>query len=1032
MPPELSQAAREDSLIVTNRDFQQKDREEISEANEMSESVCGSESENVDPTSQKADTPSSEQDGHSPADQEEVPLEDTVEEDEGEVISAAHRAAYPNATQVRHVFEEEKESGRMKMRYHQASLHHTFTNLRIEDLERGLKELKAAFENRDDTWEAPKRTKFPIHRHELRRSYANQFRITRLTAMLHCSQQPALEVQVTERISPILLTLDNESQNLSHQMPGNAEGIPLQSGSLKTPERLRIRSWSLLSHLEKITGRAIMGLAQSTKMDGVKVHSGVAFLRPFKFFAEHHDAIRKSHAELEAWMHTGTPSKHRKESQKQAVEPIHETSTQHDFDDKNLVEDLKLLIHFLDNDLKSTLDLRQKVKDGTALEIEYDDLWHLFARGDIVITPSDPNQAYRVINMAGGREPLQYEARYPRSDVEKPVPVDGFVLDCLSFGSDGTAYIPKLQRLPIHRFHGKRLITSLPVYPLRFDPKQNALRAEFEAMGTRFLDLTRETSCHKLARGKTLDEPSHDLDNQVIVDMRLAMTAKTEWRMKTSISSEELTRRDKRETIEGSWCYHREPGCCGGDVIFNDLVYDEEHAAAFGQKLTRMLGPLQEEDLTEEDLMLMQPYVYAFVLRSRQWATIWTTDLKEVVFENNFNDLVISEDHKETVRALVKTHENKRAAESSPGVARSVGTALDLVKGKGAGLVILLHGPPGVGKTSTAECVADDTHRPLFPITCGDIGETAAEVETNLQYSFKLAHKWGCVLLLDEADIFLAKRVRDNIRHNAVTSVFLRTLEYYAGILFLTSNRVGAIDPAFKSRIQMSLSYNDLDLPVTLKIYEKFIKRAKEEQHSTGTQNFKIKEKEIMSFAEKHYNRLELEGRYTWNGRQIRNAFQTAIALVEYQYISKEADEPKPSLGKKQFKKVARGFKEFDDYLINVNGATEADEARREGWRYDVRKTVSSPTPHRSTQASRFQQGSKHPARNLESEDSSETEKESDNDSEDEVKDGRGSEKKANPSTVGSQSFATAGASLDMEQYQQFLKFQQMMSGGSK
>lgn len=67
----------------------------------------------------------------------------------------------------------------------------------------------------------------------------------------------------------------------------------------------------------------------------------------------------------------------------------------------------------------------------------------------------------------------------------------------------------------------------------------------------------------------------------------------------------------------------------------------------------------------------------------------------------------------------------------------------------------------------------------------------------------------------------------------------------------------------------MSLSYNDLDLPVTLKIYEKFIKRAKEEQHSTGTQNFKIKEKEIMSFAEKHYNRLELEGRYTWNGRYV-------------------------------------------------------------------------------------------------------------------------------------------------------------------
>jgi AAA+ superfamily predicted ATPase len=64
-------------------------------------------------------------------------------------------------------------------------------------------------------------------------------------------------------------------------------------------------------------------------------------------------------------------------------------------------------------------------------------------------------------------------------------------------------------------------------------------------------------------------------------------------------------------------------------------------------------------------------------------------------------------------------------------------------------LLIILK---GVGKTSTAECVADLTERPLFPVTCGDIGETAAEVQESLDYNFQLAHKWGCVLLLDEAE----------------------------------------------------------------------------------------------------------------------------------------------------------------------------------------------------------------------------------------------------------------------------------------
>lgn len=92
------------------------------------------------------------------------------------------------------------------------------------------------------------------------------------------------------------------------------------------------------------------------------------------------------------------------------------------------------------------------------------------------------------------------------------------------------------------------------------------------------------------------------------------------------------------------------------------------------------------------------------------------------------------------------------------------------MRGKGKGLIILLHGAPGVGKTSTAECVADHTRRPLFPITCGDIGDNAKDVERNLEWCFQLAHKWGCVLLLDEADVFLAERSKTDLQRNALVS----------------------------------------------------------------------------------------------------------------------------------------------------------------------------------------------------------------------------------------------------------------------
>jgi hypothetical protein len=49
------------------------------------------------------------------------------------------------------------------------------------------------------------------------------------------------------------------------------------------------------------------------------------------------------------------------------------------------------------------------------------------------------------------------------------------------------------------------------------------------------------------------------------------------------------------------------------------------------------------------------------------------------------------------------------------------------------------------------------------------------------------------VLLIDEADVFLEKRTLTDVHRNALVSVFLRLLEYYEGILFLTTNRVATV-----------------------------------------------------------------------------------------------------------------------------------------------------------------------------------------------------------------------------------------------
>jgi hypothetical protein len=193
-------------------------------------------------------------------------------------------------------------------------------------------------------------------------------------------------------------------------------------------------------------------------------------------------------------------------------------------------------------------------------------------------------------------------------------------------------------------------------------------------------------------------------------------------------------------------------GCCGNDIIHNDYEVDERERNDFREKHKALFdsSPEQPDQLKPEHMILLPPHVYGFALRTRRWATFDIDRLEDIPpDEDGWKDLVIKRYIKDTVLALVKNHERPRDSRKPIDGALS---SVDLIQGKGRGLIILLHGEPGVGKTSTAECVAALTGRPLFPITCGDIGDRAETVEANLEKNFQLAHKWGCVMLLDEAE----------------------------------------------------------------------------------------------------------------------------------------------------------------------------------------------------------------------------------------------------------------------------------------
>lgn len=177
---------------------------------------------------------------------------------------------------------------------------------------------------------------------------------------------------------------------------------------------------------------------------------------------------------------------------------------------------------------------------------------------------------------------------------------------------------------------------------------------------------------------------------------------------------------------------------------------------------------------------------------------------------------------------------------------------------------------------------------------------------------------------------------------------FLRALEYYDGILFLTTNRVGSFDDAFISRIHVQLFYDDFQEDQRRQVWKTFVTKLSEDRGSYIRLNAEAKEyiysKEVCSTH--------------WNGREIKNgkisfnlqddgcgpwklladfasiAFQTAVALAEYH--GRKDEEGTILVTDADFRGVVGLAKDFRDYLQDLHKGDESKRAERSYSRLDT------------------------------------------------------------------------------------------------
>lgn len=338
---------------------------------------------------------------------------------------------------------------------------------------------------------------------------------------------------------------------------------------------------------------------------------------------------------------------------------------------------IALLLEYLDAEAGSKgLEINEMIKAGS---ITFPLLWMIFKPGDLVYQHSNGHTRLFQLRRHGYGESAS-GGKY-------------FDISCSFVSFDGFKAGVASERLRIwdrQEFFGlfSATIESLTVFPLKFLDAENRLKleAKLAERGERYLGITK--MCVKQYHGLFLylKRPPWDYYNEradydgtflpetmsgrIVIDPR---TFNEEARArKESIAADESDgEEDEKE---------KKPGMSAPIV---------SHFQS-GLTRTEIMGKEPEPQTGSLDPRLCPPYVYGYSLEKKEWCKFFIDSMSEVGWKKGAMDsLILPNPQKRLLKGLISGHEYPERAR-------------DETKLKGKGLVILLHGAPGSGKTLTA------------------------------------------------------------------------------------------------------------------------------------------------------------------------------------------------------------------------------------------------------------------------------------------------------------------------------------------
>lgn len=144
-------------------------------------------------------------------------------------------------------------------------------------------------------------------------------------------------------------------------------------------------------------------------------------------------------------------------------------------------------------------------------------------------------------------------------------------------------------------------------------------------------------------------------------------------------------------------------------------------------------------------------------------------------------------------------------------------------------VTINLYGYSGTGKSMTAHAIAHELNQKVLIVNYSEIeSKYVGETAKNLVNLFKYAQQNEAVIVFDEADALLSKRVTamhsaTDVSVNQTRNVLLKILDNYQGVIIFTTNFIQNFDQAFMRRILSHIKYEMPDEMVRQKLWEHYL-----------------------------------------------------------------------------------------------------------------------------------------------------------------------------------------------------------------